>query len=409
MLFIPLPKLPFIHIAPINLVILVLSYLLIFRLKDLVRARASVKLILFSLVIFCISDFVINTVASEGDPPTPPFFRAIRGLVILSATVILVKSMSDLKVLVNWVLFGIIFSALVGLLVHFFGGGFQDFRNWMLQDSDSISGISGKGIWVSGLSGNHFTFGYLLAGGTILPLIYAALEKRMSVWFIVYFVFIVALILNAERSAAVAVFGSNLYFAYKCGIFKNKVTVIAMIVGIILIVGMQNYRHSENIENKNHALTSAERFENSDDVFNRIMWQFHGIQSVLEYPVFGPSTNQYRNVVLGSTVTKNSLRMFIPYPHNHYINIGMHIGILGWALLLAFMLGLLATLRHSNKMAHLLNIDSTFIQGINIALGAAMFNALFHNAGIFFFESMTLALLAITLGIASWLSRGKAL
>ena len=399
-LFIPFPKLPFIHMAPINIFVLLLTLALIPKLGKLSRIRGSAMLILICLALFSFVDQALNVVE---DTDNVGVFGSVRAMIMLLSAATMLDTRRSLDVFLKWALFGVFCSALLGLLVYFFGGVFLEIRNWMLQSTEAKSGIAGEGLWVSGLSGNHFNFGYLMAGASVLPLVMLATQKRKMLWTMLYFFLLGALIFNAERSASVAVMASSLYFAYHAKLFRSKNALILLMVFISVAVATKNYRDWTSIVTDSQSKTGLERLADTNDFVQRMKWQFYGIKSVFLHPA-GVTEEQYRQVVLGRN---GSSSVWVPYPHNHYINVGMHAGYIGWVLLFIFLLALYTLIRFSRKRAWQRGMDLLFLRGLHAALVAVMFNALFHNNGMFFFEPISLTLLAACIGASNWVAHSR--
>ena len=81
-------------------------------------------------------------------------------------------------------------------------------------------------------------------------------------------------------------------------------------------------------------------------------------------------------------------------PHNHYVNIGIQGGLLGWGLGVWF-ITLLWKMHRFRISSAKLRHENVLHYGIWMALLAASVNALFHNAGIFTPELATSCLIGL--------------
>lgn len=86
-------------------------------------------------------------------------------------------------------------------------------------------------------------------------------------------------------------------------------------------------------------------------------------------------------------------------PHNHYINVGVRAGIPGWLVLVWALFSLWAIHKTVRVVAR--RVPRVRMQHICVAtgLGAAMGNAIFHNAGLFSPEIATSVMVGLLLGL----------
>ncbi|MBF0138529.1 MAG: O-antigen ligase family protein [Magnetococcus sp. DMHC-1] len=391
--FVTLPKIPGTGLAPINFVLMVgLGYLFLNtnRLQEMPREARAIMAI---LLIFNIWDYVLGYFLDKPDHEFPA--TAIRTAIELTLFSVLVRTPEELRRLAMAAGLGILVSATMGLLIYFIGEPYQSIRDWMLQSTGVSKGVSGQRLWLSGLSGEHFMFGYLVGGAPVLALTLArAYASRF--WALSVGLFLVALYYNAERAPLVMAIPALLYLIVRWNLHRG------FLVPMLVILIMTGYLWKEfgatrSSMNNLHSQTLFDRIKGGEDTTDRFHWLASGIKSVLNHPLTGASRLDYGSEFLGIRMKILDPKLFIPYAHNHYVNLGMNIGIPGWILGYMFLINIFRALRRFKAGVRGDPLLEILQPGLTASLLAVLGVALFHNQGVFFEEPLSIILTGLAL------------
>jgi O-antigen ligase len=217
------------------------------------------------------------------------------------------------------------------------------------------------------------------------------------------FLMLLGLFINAERAAMGALIICTLMLVWKTSRALSSVLLVAVVglgvLGVQQVVGLLSADGQQFGSAMSHGTLGDRLGETStDEIVSRIGYSLGGVVSVLRHPLVGPSRADYVREALGkesaellsSREVKGTLAS-----HNHYVNIGVNAGVLGWVVGLWFFLVLwrmhrIAVERYrSNRPAYIRHC------GITLALLAALMNAFFHNAGVFSPDLMTCFLIGL--------------
>ncbi|OSM07110.1 putative lipid A core-O-antigen ligase-like enyme [Magnetofaba australis IT-1] len=398
MQFIPFPKLPVIHIAPINVTLGLGLMVFAFNIHRIFSIQNHVIMLLFYMVMF----FLVYTFVTKFKDPTEGLeLEYVRTVTLWLLFAVACRNLDDVHTLIKAICIGVFISALFGLLIHFLGDPWQGIRNWLLQDTSAVEeGISGKGMWISGLAGRHFSFGYLMAAAPILALTcYQA--RRKWIWFGVMAVMLPALFLNAERSSFLTAGIGMIYLLFRwkrAGVLAFLV--MALVAGVVL-------EGSRDVENRRHqSLVGRFQDKGLSDTVDRLLWQLNGVETVFKNPFSGATNRRYEETVLGRHILVRDPSIKIPYAHNHYIVVGMLVGLVGWLFLAGVLYSLRRTIRQYVENAAGETRHAQLALGAVVSLIAVMCNGLFHNAGVFTSEPLTICLVGVV--IAGAQMRGSA-
>jgi hypothetical protein len=290
----------------------------------------------------------------------------------------------------------IFISAVFGLLTYYFGGPFEEIRDWLWQSRADLLSIAteenkgGKGQFVTGLSGVHWLFGYLMTAGPALALICGRLSRFKWLWAVIFLVMFFALYLNGQRAA----------FAFSCLaiialiIYWRLVTMPFIFIGVafvlsIYIFSFGNTQSAQIYHASNEELSLLDRFSHSGhDSDDRFSWWKAGVISVIESPWIGPTHEEYVGAFFGTktVIVANNPDRRIPFAHNSYINPGIYIGIIGWLIVLFYLIILKKILAQVFTAETEEKQEKIIFQGISITLLAPMLNAMFQNDSIFYGE-----------------------
>jgi hypothetical protein len=387
--FIRLPNLPKIDIDLYNIIILTLLTLSFPRLFSIRSINLRNMILILIFVLYPVYHNILNIIHGHDTISMMSFFRtASLFFVILLHT----ENKMQVYLWTKALVLGIFASTIIGLLIYSYGGVFIEMRNWMLQSTSAVEGIVGKGLFVSGLSGTHYSFGYLLACAPALALACFKINK-CKIWLIIFSVFCLALALNAQRSAFVMVIMSFVFLLYYWK--DSRKFLFFIFLGLSSVIALWLLKANLSEENVYHSTHIIERLSESDDVKGRIAWQYYGIKSILTHPFSSITREQYHDVISDNPFV--SINM--PAPHNHYINIGLDIGILFVVFLIVMFFLMKSLIKKFKINFEKINID--FYHGVTVAFIAVLGNALFHNNGIFRNEPATICVLAIIVAGAS--------
>lgn len=400
--FFPIPKLPGLGVAPENVLFLIaLGYLVMVRPRECVRSgKVSIAIVL--MLCFAALEQLHNVVHGLNVSLPAEHIRIAIYLWLMAVVCrYFDRCVWFVKVLVVVGAMQVVFGA----LIHFVGEPFASLRAWMLRSgTDGETILITKGSQLAGLYGLPHQFSYLVASFPILA-IALYYHERARVWLVLCLVLLTGLFLNAERSALGAC-----VLMYAVWLIKTRQKAKSMIViGVLGVSIIGVAKVIERIQPKEHEIsveaaythgTLSKRLGGTDveEITGRLMWQVHGAISVLRNPVLGPSHMDYVQEVVGREKRKVVTEIEaakIPPPHNHYVNVGVRAGIVGWVILAGW---LWLQWRIYRTAVRRIGDDKKcldFHLGLSLALLAAMLNALFHNAGIFSPELGTVSILGL--------------
>ena len=329
-------------------------------------------------------------------------FGQIRGCIFILAIIIFAAYKKNFIFAYKMILLLITLSVFWGLLIYFFGEPFQSIRLTILGTNSVYVQVQGSRI--AGFSSSIFSFSYQLTTAVVLSFGAYLAEKKIK-WLLVFSLLIIGVILNGERSSALMSFlavASMLFFH-----FRNQFkTFIVLLLVVFLVVGAAKHFISPPGNKSAHYETLLYRLGNKrqGEFLGRSLQGFAGLLSVMKNPLIGATNKQYQKEVhrlfKKYAHSRISSHEEIPAPHNHYINVGMHAGIPGMLIGLLFLLILLKIVKRTWNRKIIQSEFKTYYLAICYALLAVLGNALFHNHGIFFAETASLAVVGL-LGAAS--------
>ncbi len=404
--FFPIPKLPGIGLAPENFVFAFAIFACWSVLTRLGLRSGKVSVVAIALVLFGILDWIHDFL--QADMIGNPARHVRQTIVILLVAEGAGRDAARLRLMKLLVVIGVVQVAF-GSLVYVFGEPFSTIRDWMLQSSVSEGDkIIGERSRIAGTYGAPHILAYLLAAFPMLALALYFIERRVR-WLVALLVMLAGLFLNAERAAAGFLFLGMFYVLWKSG---QRVRILSLLaIFTVLFLGLQQVmdRLLADAPAPGMSVTAfnegtlTERFGTStlDEMASRLMYQVYGLASVVKHPLLGPTRAEYAAEVTGLSGTQLTEMVIsrVLAPHNHYINVGVRAGIPGW-LLLGWTLSALWAI-HKMVRAVAPQVPRLRIQHLCIAtgLGAAMGNAIFHNAGLFSPEIATSIMVGLLLGL----------
>jgi hypothetical protein len=401
--FFPLPRLPVIKIAPENFLFIVALFLLSMRYLGVIASSASLMILLGLILTYAGLDQLHNFAMS-----TEVYFPAehFRTVVYLALFYVACRDARHVRFFVKCLATIGAIQVIGGALVYFFGEPFTGIRAWMNMSSMSTVDIYiSKGSQLAGLYGLPHIFSYLLASFPVLAIMLFHTEKRL-IWITFALIMVAGLYLNAERAALGAVLLMYLIWMIRTHQRARNFAVFGLIsvTSLAIIVAVEQFApHPTDVEESASYVHGSllDRFGKSTvgEIGGRLMWQVNGAVSVIKNPLLGPSNEDYVRAVLGIRSGHISEWQVAraPPPHNHYVNVGLHAGVMGWLILLVWLRVLWRM--HVNARRTLARDKDLYLLhlGVSLALLGAMINAMFHNAGIFTPELATTSILGIYL------------
>ena len=288
-------------------------------------------------------------------------------------------------------------STFFSICIYFFGEPFQSIRWWAVKgNSIGMPGgtFLGKGERIAGFTRSIHAFAYQIAPAVILSFA-LVLEYRKQVWKFVFGVLFFGMILNGERSAALtAMIGILGIMYYVHGANLKKITLL--FVGFFALMVTSNYVISpnESVESfKEETLLHRMSKKNIvQDLQSRLLQQIGGLIVVANNPLFGGTASDYNKVMQKITKTNSSN---IPAPHNHYINVAIKIGFVGYIIVIAFCF---CIIKNVILFYRINKENKTFCYGTIFSLLALVITGLFHNSGLFYGEVTSWVVLSLVFG-----------
>lgn len=395
----PIPPLPGLGFAPENFIFLITALYMSRRfLRLLARDRRVLQLTLLFIAYAVLRMF--HNVVHSISPILP--YEHLRILIFILALAQVCSDELMLRKIIKLLLVIAAVQIVFGLLIYVFGAPFSDIRNWMLRVNVYEAFIS-KGSQLAGLYGPPHIFSYMLASVPVLSVSMCLLERRL-LWLGWMPVMLLGLFINAERAAMAALIVCTVTLVWKTSRALSSVLLVVVIgvgaIGVQQVVGMLSASSDQHHGSAMAHGTLTERLgeTSAGEVFARVSYALGGVYSVLQHPLVGPSRADYVREALGkdsgelliSTEVQGTLAS-----HNHYVNIGVNAGVLGWVVgawlfLVLWRMHRISVERYRpNRQAYIRHC------GITLALLAALINAFFHNSGVFSPDLMTCLLIGL--------------
>lgn len=324
---------------------------------------------------------------------------AIKNFIQLLLFSIACTNLLELKRVTFTITITIFISAAFGLLTYYFGGPFETIRDWLWQSradllSQAAVGKGGKGQFVTGLSGTHWLFGYLMSAGPALALVCGRLSRFKWLWAVIFLLMCYALYLNGQRAALVpsilVIIALLLYWR------MVSVSAVAILIVFVFAIYTLNFNKIESTHIyhlPDQELTLADRLAHTGhDSESRFSWWKSGVISVIESPWIGPTRQEYATALFENSPVIDNPDRRKEFAHNSYVNPGISIGVIGWVIVLVYLLMLKKVLTQVFTAANEEKQEKIIFQGVSIILLAPMLNAMFQNGSIFSGESTNVCL-----------------
>ena len=287
--------------------------------------------------------------------------------------------------------FFISFLVFISTLLFDSGIHFRDFlySNLDVTKYEGEIGLDSIQFRQGGLAYFLFTFGYQIAGGTVLllGLAMALKGKNKMFWAMASIIAVTTLFVAGQRSATVGVSVGIILMIPFSKVRRpalNLAVVLFLLIGSYMLISKtSSYRSTKN--------TSYGRLLSDNpanhDILPRLSAQLIGAKMIAMNPLGIRNTNiSFANEVI--MVTGFS----IPSVHNGYIGPVLS---MGWIFGIITFMVVIRILRMSKSTLKLprTNINNMVERIIMASLISVMINALFHNPSIFSFSSESLVLL----------------
>lgn len=351
--------------------------------------KLLVKIILVFIVILLLRLIFIDNINEEGLTSIPKILLQNMKFIIFVFFFSGFSNSTHIEGLIKWLFYSVCFSSIFGLLTHYIGEPFATFRMLFLKHADIEQLVYfTKGDRVVGLDTQVYTFAYPVVIGPILSLIFYINSKKLIFLFL-FFICLLAVILNAERATLAAVIIISIYILYRLINFKKRAFLIVFIgLGILFFNWfIQNKISSETTTGYNRFKTQYE--EGADR--GRLGKQFVAIITTLKTPLKGANYSEYENLNYkwyGFTPT---------YPHNAYINIGFQLGVTAWLMIFIFISSVYTTIQICYKKTNKKMPFNNYYFGIAMCLIGLFIVALFHNKGPFNGDLISVYLIGLSL------------
>ncbi len=378
---IPIP----LHILNINIEgwLFIISLIFI-DYKIIVKIPQKVYYLIFILVFYYLIGFIWNQVYHNIDLS---FLTLIKSIYIIFLGINLNK-VKEVKFILKSIFIAILVSSIFGFLIFLFGGSFALFRASLYPGFDDFIYYS-KGMRVAGLSKTLFAFSYLVV---FLPIytLYKYFESRKLIYIGIFLFSVLIILLNGERS-------SLLFPAVSLLILLKKWTsnFYQIFIGLIILsVSIWMFNHSDLFNLKGNSINRL--IDNSQENNQyRILKQYAAIVNIMEHPISGGTQYEYRQVMI---------RMVgwdpVSSAHNSYIRVAENVGILGIFIVFLFFKYLIEISRKTlNKYR---NTEYEILSQVIIySLLSVLLVGLFHNAGLFRGERVSIILISLLVSMYS--------
>ncbi len=402
--FVPIPAVWGLPIAPMNAVFYIVMLYAMYALTKILRFQKSALIFLSVLTVYYVAKQALFFIKGIDQVFLYDNIRDVLYVLLIMLVCkdsgILIKS-SKIFVVLSCL------SVIFGMLVYFIGGPFTSIRSWLVQSMSSSEIRIAVRSQLTGIYCLPAIFGYLMASVPILCYgIYSVTKKTR--WLIMLIILLMGLVLNAERSALLM--NCIVFFVWFRKMGKNPFKIVGFCLVLYCIMAVGAYavkviidKPSARHDSRYQYGTLMERMEGSESkqVVSRILYPVNGIKAVLRHPLLGATKAQYEASFTASQ--RRSLGLSpgdtILYPHNHYINTGLHAGLLGWGVTLYFFYRLRKMHREGKRMVSEDPQIKLLYTAVSLSLFAVMGNALFHNAGIFTGEFASCSMLGFFLAM----------
>lgn len=399
---------PILDIRNLSYILIISIFLFYFKLiRKEVHKTAKIIWILF-LVYFVLEYMLYKSRHGQ----LTDMYYAVWMLVTIGSIFYVGGSPHRLSMFFKLFVIAIGFSVFWGLLMVYVGEPFTTLRNYLIGvtekqvDFEKIYGLireSDAGRLV-GFSKSIFGMSYLLATLPVSSFAlfqYSNTRKAKSFWCIIFTISILGIFVNAERSSALSSFTGLVFLYSKSLMVRNKRRIMRSIMFATLLF-LTFILFSTFVKDKYKAKEKSNliaRLESNDltEPSARIFQQVAGLETVLNNPLGVEDYNEYYDNAYKYEAVRAHYGVQITAPHNHYLNVGMHIGWAGWFLVVLIFIYVKKRIDIFKQKARLL--ENRFIwvfYGIVTSFFVVLLNACFHNTGLFFAEPASMLMLALT-------------
>lgn len=402
-LFVPIPAIGPLPVAPENLLYLFLFVVLAtLGSHALNRRLAYVARNVWPFLAFGLLDALLTY---AFDDVVQVEFYVVRRLLLVLAFVLAVDDDRSFRRVYGYLIFVVATVSVFALLVVWVGGPFSAVRDFLLAARGARAADELGHLRAAGVTGSVFGFSYVVAA--LPPLALGGwLRAPRARWLVAFAVGACALVSNAERSAiAVSALACiALLFAQP----RRRAWITLVVLFVVSAATVIAYRAARNDLISAEDIFHRVQVLRQGNVASRFGQQWAGLRTIVLHPLRA-DTATYQEVAgaLESVQEYEGFRGQIPWSHNHYINIGLTAGFLGLMLFAIFSWRIGKMLARCWTGVSIGAGRSPMHHAVVLALAAVAANAFFHNAGAFSGEPMSWALIGLCLATGFPWCRGR--
>jgi hypothetical protein len=358
-LLIKISYIPFLPIAPLNLIFVLSLVGLLFTvtIKKNITTKIAIIIFAYGFINFLTDYLKVSTLN----------FAEFSNYILVSSLILHTENIKSIKYkerIINWYFFVGFLSIFYGYLIYFFGSPFVELRIFLIEINTDLAKfnrlgiVGGKNLPIVGLSSTSALYGYFIGSYFIISL-HKYLKNKNNIYLFLSVFSFISLMINGERSV--------LFFTLICalGLFGKKIFNLKTIAFIFVLITTILFFQIELVAFDRIAETSTNN--SADDIIPRLKRQLAGLLTFLESPIFGSTINRYLEIKNDIFPEDYSSRVA---PHNAYINSLINIGFLAIILTYKYVINILKL-----KRLHIYN------KGLFFALLFSLLNGVFHNAG----------------------------
>jgi len=404
LLYVPVNHIPYTNVAPINIVLLLYIGYFLMHINTAINNRTNtITAIMLLFIVFSFTDLAYDYLFGHE---YSKIFSQIRIVFIVYVFLHFITDMNRYVYAYKYIIILMLVSTVFGgILIYYIGEPFQSIRDWIVNQPKAM--VLGKGYRIGGYTGGVVAFSYLVSAAPVMAFGTYLAEKK-SIWLIFLGMLLVGLVLNGERAAALAaVLGIGMLSYKYWRIRSHQIIVVAVAVSCMLTIAIVKTQLIDNKLTMQSTLLDRMDEGTGSEIAARFGQQAAGALTVIQNPLTGAVNKQYyENInyvmesIFGSSnsgvTVKHSYRgQQLIAPHNHYVNIGMHVGVLGWVIFYFFVSLIIKVIRRFNKAVVTDMKFKIYFHANLYAFLAVAGNAIFHNNGLFFAETTSWVVLAL--------------
>lgn len=398
---IPLPDLPFTGFGPIYPVVLLSVLVMAANFKSLPTISPITIKIILLLLFYHLYSYVLAWGLNILDqkPDIESITAGIRKCTELLIFSIACTNFTELKRILFTIGILLCISALFSLLLYYFEESFQGIYVWLLRSK--LIDLRGTDAYVNnehrviGLCVTAWFFGYLMCAAPAIAIICGRLSYFKGLWRLAFLLLFSVLFLNGQRAGFLGACFAIVSLVI-CWRLISIPYIFLVITFLLSVYTFQLGSHETDKARQENTGDLNSRLESSDaDTEDRLNWWKAGAISVIEHPFTGPTHEEYLDAYYGTTLNHVAVvnpHREIPVAHNSFINPGVNMGIIGWCLMLLYLIIFKGIFVQVFRGATKEKQEKIIFEGVPILTVAPMINSIFQNESIFNGEPMTVCL-----------------